>query len=273
MTSGDTLRLQICLMIRFSYPALSGFSRTGEDAAANARLLYDRDRLAYRFHLFEALTVPSLCAQTDPDYVVGVLIGDDLPNWAFKRLRAALAPLPQARIIVRPAGPHYGTIQTAFSELRDRDASHIVTVRLDDDDALCRSYIERLRPLAAMMAAQKGWLPKVIAFNRGFYLDLGDRPDLYDVCERMPLGIGAAMVTPIGQREMIFRRDHRALTQFYTSFLDAELPAFIRTVHQHNDSHPHRTGHHHQLTASQIDTELSANFPFDRAQLLALAGR
>lgn len=264
------MNLQIIGLVRFSYPALSGFIRTGDDAAANAAFLYDRARLKARFEMFERLTLPSIRAQTDGDFTLGVLIGDNLPAWARDRLCAAVAGIRQVRLLARAPGPQYPVLQDAMTVLRDPAATHVAGFRLDDDDALCMTFIERLRPLATMMAGQ-GPAPKVIAFNRGFFLELGSLPDIYEVVERTPLGIGLTMVAPVGHPDVIFRRNHRYLPQFYSTFSDAEVPTFIRTVHVHNDSKATSSGRHGDMQPDQIKRQIARHFPFTVDQLLALS--
>ncbi|MFB2533479.1 glycosyltransferase [Paracoccus sp. p3-h83] len=263
------MNIQIIGMVRFSYPALSGFVRTGADAKANAAFLYDPARLEARFQMFERLTLPSIRAQTDGDFTLGILIGDNLPGWARDRLCTAIAGMRNVRLLARPPGPQYPVLQDAMAALRLPDATHIAGFRLDDDDALSMTFVERLRPLASIMAGQ-GAAPKVIAFNRGFFLELGDMPDIYDVCERSPLGIGLTLVAPVANHDVIFRRNHRYLPQFYTTFSDAEHPSFIRTVHRHNDSSAISTGLRGTWQPEQITRQVARHFPFTVDELLSL---
>lgn len=265
------LKNQIIGLVRFSYPALNGFTRVPPDLAGLAAQLYDPARLARRFHLFESLTLPSLLAQTDPGFQTLFLIGTGLPEPARDRLQSAIAPLAGARIVALEPMPHYPATQQAFAGLRDENASHLTSFRLDDDDALDRGFIARLRASVAALLPLGPGRPLVIGANRGFFLRQSPAGNaLYDVVEKLPLGIGLAMTAPMASAENIFRRNHRLLPQFYSTFTDAETPAFIRSLHPDNDSEPHASGVDHQMTEDQIAAAIAAHFPFTMAQLKSL---
>lgn len=259
-------------LVRFSYRALSGFDKAPGDQAALAARLYDPARLERRFRLFEALTLPSLLAQEDAGFEIILLTGEDLPAAARERLEAAAGRLPRARVVALPPMKHYPATQAAFDQLEPAGGGLLTSFRLDDDDAIDRRFIARLRRwcdgLAAIRAPGR---PLVVGFNRGFFLDIsagGNR--VYDVTERQPLGIGLAMVAQAEGRENIFRRNHRLLPQFYTSFTEAETPAFIRTVHEDNDSGGHVTGVQETMDQQAVAAEIAKRFPFTLEQLLAL---
>ena len=263
---------QIAGLIRFSYPALNGFTRADADPEADRARPFDADRLKERFRLFEALTLPSLAAQTDKDFTLGVLTGKGLPDWAMERLTTGLADLPGARVIALPPMKHYQATQAAFAELTPAPATHLTSFRLDDDDAIDRALIARLRHQAEVLTLLAGRDRIVtIGFNRGFFLELGAGGNrIYDVTEKLPIGIGLAMTAPVDSRENIFRRNHRLLPQFFTGFTDAETPAFIRTVHSGNDSAAHLTGTRDTMAPARIAPEIARAFPFTLEQLLAL---
>jgi hypothetical protein len=263
---------RIAGLIRFSYPGLSGFQRKDDSLAALEARLYARARLERRFHFLEKLALPSLIAQTDRDFETLVLIGTSLPQWALDRLSAALSRLPGGRIVALPPLHHYPATQRAFDSLDDKPATHLTSFRLDDDDAMDRHHIARLRQSAEALASVVDLqTPFVIGHNKGLFLDLtGDRNTLTEVVEKLPLGIGLALTAPVGSRENIFRRNHRLVPQFFTTFTDAQTPAFIRTIHSDNDSSAHPSGVVRTPESAELDRILTAHFPFSNADLMAL---
>lgn len=263
---------QIIGLVRFSYPALSGFTVKPDDMDRLERDLYSPARLEARFHLFERLTIPSLVAQSDGDFTLGVLVGQDLPKWARERLEAALAPLRDARVIALPPLNHYPATQRAFSRLLLDEATHLISFRLDDDDAMDREHVARLRGWSQGLQGLLGTgATFCMGSNRGFFLSLDPAGNaVFDVIEKLPLGIGLAMTSPVETRENIFRRNHRLLPQFYTTFTEAETPAFIRTVHAGNDSAAHVSGQSHLMDAAAIAAAVPRHFPFSVGGLMAL---
>jgi hypothetical protein len=268
----EAFRNQIAGLVRFSYPALDGFARADADPARRLEQLYAPSRLELRFRLFQSLTLPSLLAQSDGDFSLAVLIGDDFPQAAGQRLRAALAPLAQAKVVTLPPMQHFAAARRAYAAVSDTTVTHLTGFRLDDDDAIDRHFIARLRHRAKALAPLLGLSrPVVIGCNRGLVLTLDPNGNkLAEVTEKLPIGIGLAMTAPVGFRGSIFRRNHRLLPQFFSTFTDAEEPAFIRTVHAHNDSQPTSSGQSVLLDTAQASGILASHFPFSHAQLMAL---
>ena len=266
------MRAQVIVVIRFSYVADAGFKISAQGLGAIRKTLYAPDRLARRFRLFEALTLPSLLAQTDDNFTLAVLIGDDFPADARARLARLIAPLRDARIIALPPHNNYKATKLAIEACQRPEATHVISVRLDDDDALGRDCIAAQKHIAPKVAAlDPNDAPAVICFNNGFFLELSEQGNrLFGVIEKLPLGIGMGMIAPVGARPTIFSTDHRRVHTRWNCYTDALTPRFIRTVHRDNDSDALSSGEKPKYSDSDLDHVLAANFPFTRAELLAL---
>jgi len=260
------------VVIRFSYVALAGFaiSNGGEDKVR--ALLYDPERLERRFRLFEALTLPSLLAQTDPEFTTVVLVGRDFPRPFLDRLNRILKPLHDPRVVGLKPMVSYKATRAALDKCARPDASHIISMRLDDDDALGMDTIAETRRLAPLMVQMAGPdRPCVIAFNSGMFLEFGaEQNTLYGVGEKTPLGLGMSMISPISARQSVFSMDHRRVHQRFNTYTDAATPRFIRTVHKDNDSGAYLAGERRDHDDDELSRILDANFPFTLAQLRAL---
>lgn len=257
-------------LVRFSYPALTGFVRQDEDIVQQQAMLHSRDRLEARFRLFEALALPSLKSQSDRDFETLFLVGQDLPDWAMARLASGIADLRGARIVAMEPMQHYPATQRAFGSLADDGCSHLTTFRLDDDDAMDIHHIARLRRMAdSLLPVVDGSRGFCIGHNRGLFLDLSaPQPEWSDVTEKLPLGVGLAMCAPVESRENIFRRNHRLLPMFFTTLTDADTPAFIRTVHDGNDSEAKPSGVVRPIAGDRLTRMLRRGFPFFDAETL-----
>jgi hypothetical protein len=263
-------RNRIVGLVRFSYPALTGFVHHEADPASQVAFLYDPLRLEARFQFFEALTLPSLKAQTDPDFATVILTGKDLPDWAVKRLCKAMRDLPQSHLVQLPPMLHYSATQAAFATVPMTGFSHLTSFRLDDDDALDISHVTRLRQMAESLARTiNPQRPFCIGHNRGLFVDLTrPEPRWSDVTEKYPLGVGLAMCAPVERRENIFRRNHRLLHMFFTTLTEAETPAYIRTVHAGNDSAAQPSGHAREVPRPKLARLMRHHFPFLSNDLL-----
>ena len=256
-------------LVRFSYPARGGFARSFESDEEARAFLYDPERLARRLALWEAMCLPSLEAQTDARFTLLVLTGQALPPAVRERLEAGLAGLPDGRLVALPPKPHYSALKAAFAGVERRGESHVVSFRLDDDDALARDYVARLRRSTHRVLRVSGWdRPVVMAFNRGLYVDLG-KGEIFDAVERTPMSVGTAMAAPAGHKDNVYARNHRLLPEFYDTWQESTTPMWLRTIHRDNDSTPTVAGRSGTLDAGGIDGALR-RFAQDRASLAGL---
>lgn len=257
-------RNQIIGLMRFSFPCKGGFAKDEEDMAVLEARLFDPERLARRFDLFEKLTLPSLKAQSDGDFRMVFLIGKNLPSEWRDRLNDGIADLKGARVVSLPPLAHYLAIRKAYHLATPDAATHVTGFRLDDDDALDIDHIARMRrTVEAMLPAVGMDAPLVTGCNRGFFLERkASGNEIYEVVEKNPIGLGLAMTTPRGVSENIFRRNHRFCSQFYNTFTEANTPAFIRTVHSDNDSDPHASGRIEKSVWEDVAPMLENHFPF-----------
>ena len=267
-----SMRLQVIVVIRFSYVAEAGFRISRKPLGVIRATLYDAARLDRRFALFEALTLPSLLAQTNPDFTLAVLVGEDFPADYRSRLQALLAPLKDARIVALPPYNNYKATKLAIEACRQPAATHLATIRLDDDDAFGRDCIAAQKALCPHVAALgPADAPAVICFNNGLFLELSAQGNrLFGVIEKLPLGIGMAMVAPADARPTIFSTDHRRVHTRWNCYTEALTPRFLRTVHRDNDSDALISGERPDYSEAELDRILAAHFPFTRADLLAL---
>ena len=262
----------LILVIRFSYVASGGFVISGSGEDAVRAKLYDPARLERRFALFEALALPSIIAQTDADFTTVFLIGKDFPRPYRKRLERAIRPLRDPRIVALRPMTSYKSTRTAIDLCARPDASHIISMRLDDDDALGMDCVAETRRLAPLMMQMSGLdRPSVIAFNSGMFLRFqAGGNDLYRVGEKTPLGLGMSMIAPAGRTQTVFSMNHRGVHQRFNTYTDASRPRFIRTVHADNDSIGFLAGERHDEDDAALTRILDDNFPFSLAQLRAL---
>lgn len=267
-----TLALQTIVVIRFSYPALAGFkmAEAGIDAARAA--LYDPARLDRRMALFQALTLPSLLAQTDKNFTTILLVGEDFPDPYRQHVAHMVRHLHDAHVMGMPPLNNFRATRQVMQRRLRADASHLLSVRLDDDDAMsrdCIAELHRLAPLAAQMSGPDD--PVVIAFNKGLFLTLGAEGNaLFGVTEKLPLGIGMAMLTPRAAQPTIFSVDHRLVHTRFNVYTDGTTPRYIRTVHADNDSIGFVSGVRQDMDDAALSALLAAHFPFSLDELRAI---
>lgn len=169
---------------------------------------------------------------------------------------------------------HCRAMQRALKAVRRPECSHLTGFSLDDDDAVDCRYVERLRRVSQnIVAMAPDGTIRCVGFNRGLFLrrkDAGNRS--YEVVKNLPGGIGLAMIAPDGREENIFRHNHRLLPQFFSTYAEAETPAFTRTIHPDNDSRPSAWGQVIRLSGQKLTDSVERHFPFSVAELRGLYG-
>ena len=166
--------MQVIGICRFSYLGHGGFQVEHGDLEERAGFLYDPARMEERFRTFETLTLPSLRAQTDGDFTLLIVTGDNLPAPYSERLHALVADMPQAVIRAHAPGKHRQVMQEAINAVRRFDKDPCLQFRMDDDDAVAKVYVERLREVAHdLRKFSRGHRHIAIDFNQGYLVGLG----------------------------------------------------------------------------------------------------
>ena len=161
--------MQVIGLCRFSYPALGGFQVEHETPEERAAFLYDAARMEERFRTFASLTLPPLRAQTDPDFTLAIVVGEAMPEPLLQRLLDLVGDMPQAVILSRAPGRHREVMREVINAVRDDRPQPSLQFRMDDDDAVSVTFVERLRAAGrdvAPMLARHRYVG--IDFNTGY---------------------------------------------------------------------------------------------------------
>lgn len=229
--------MQVIGLCRFSYPALGGFQVEHETIAEREAFLYDPQRLEERFRMFEALTLPPLRSQSDPDFTFAVVIGTSFPTAQRARLEALLADLPQAVIIERPPKRHRPVMKEILQELRDPHGQPSLQFRMDDDDAVSIRFVERLRETANQLGTVISNNRYVgIDFNQGYVGRIDAKGLRAKPCvETLWTPALAMAVSPHASRG-IMNFSHAKLTRVMPVLSVTGEDMYIRGHNDYNDS-------------------------------------
>ncbi len=144
--------MQVIGLCRFSYPALGGFQVGHDTVEARRAFLYHPARMEERFVTFRSLTLPALRAQTDADFTLAIVVDDAMPRPLLSRLLDLVEDMPQATVIPRAPGRHRQVMREVMSGLREDRPLPSLQFRMDDDDAVAVTFVERLRAAAGDLA-------------------------------------------------------------------------------------------------------------------------
>lgn len=241
-----------------------------EEAAAMERVaatLYDDARLDFRFRTFEALTLPSIAAQTDPDFVFVVLTSAAMPVHWRARLTQICAAVPQVRLIISDAPDVGSAIVPLLAELRGD--GRLVQFRLDDDDCLSTSYISHLRRASHAMRDYFAFsfsLPKALIVTK--YADEAAR----SLEMARPFHSAGVAVRPRHADQTVFSFGHLALARRFPALTDYGPHGSLQIKGEGHDSRKVVPGRDIiEITDEQFAKALRNNFAFvDPAQLESL---
>lgn len=228
--------MQVIGLCRFSYPAEGGFQVEHDDIAAREAYLFAPARLEERFRHFEAICLPGLKAQSDPEFTFLVLVGTSLPAEARARLEALLADFPQARIVARPPGPHRAVCQEVINAARDM-ALPCLQFRHDDDDAVAVDFVATLREAARDVSSLRA-KHRLVGFdwNRGYIA----RPDAQGICAEETVtpywGVAEAMAVAPGVKQSTMNFGHNKIMRFMPTVTFTDRAMYVRGHNDHNDS-------------------------------------
>jgi Putative rhamnosyl transferase len=102
--------------------------------------------LERRFMLFEDFCLPSLKAQTDQDFTWLVLFSDRTPEPWRERIAAIQRDFPAFVPVFTRDGEEQPTrFRTELAQRLGPSATHVITARIDNDDAFHREMVARTR--------------------------------------------------------------------------------------------------------------------------------
>jgi len=263
---------QVIGVCRFSWPALGGFKVEHQTPEQRAAYLYAPARLDERFRLFEAFTLPSIRAQTDPDFTFLIVIGPDLPAERLAQLRALVADVPQAVIHVQPPGWHRPALKEAVNAHRRRGVWSI-QFRHDDDDAVNLRFVARLRQTFAMhYALFHGQRHGVIDFSRGWNARADAQGILAESTQHLFLGVGNAMAIRPDVALSVMSFGHHDAWMHMPAIIRTDPDMWVRGINDHNDSGD-PLGRRLERLDPAGEARFEAAFGINAARVRAIFGR
>ncbi len=229
--------MRIIGVCRFSYPALGGFKRMHATVAEREAYLYDAKRMALRFAHFETLALPSVRAQTDPDFTFLIVIGQNMPEPWLTKLRDLCASVPQIKIVKCGPLKHRLALQLAIQNELGKDRPESLQFRLDDDDAMGVDFVELARGVARRSARLRRREPRIaIEFNTGYSATLSKDGIIAEDVISAFWACGLGVYFSEGDDKTIMNFGHHKLHHIMPSIIHPRPPMYIRAKHTDNDS-------------------------------------
>lgn len=216
---------------RFSYFGLTDTGRavgTLEDAE---RLLWNPARMAVRMHLFQQILLPSIRHQSDGAFDFVIITSNAMPAPYRERLQDLTADVPAIRILATSGTDLGGVLRPIVAEASLGHTAPAIHFRMDDDDALCTTYIERLRGAAGRV--DPGGM---ISFSGGVLGFLDGEVARHCAHVHPYVAIGLAVVNEPESRMHPYRMRHGKHANVVPSYMDPTFTAFHYTLHSTNNT-------------------------------------
>lgn len=233
-------KLQVLGLCRWSYPSQTGaFNNTGESLEALQSELYAAGRMAVRLFFLEHLVLPSLRAQSDPDFTLVLMMGETLPEPWRLRVLELVQDVPQVKPVFLPEGQNHMAACTALMRAhRDENADVVVEFRLDDDDAVASDFVAQLRGLYRQLRPiYKANKRVAVDFCRGFLFRCEDDGGVnYLPVEARLWTPALALYLPPDHPRSLLNYPHMRTWRSMPVLSLNKKPMFVRGAHGGNDS-------------------------------------
>jgi hypothetical protein len=233
---------------------------------AKRRFLFAESRMSQRMAFFEAVTLPSLAHQADRGFTHAVFHSPDLPEPWLSRLHG----LAEANgLVLLPVGPTDSIGAAARdhieADLAEHPADRIVTLRLDDDDALCRDFVALVRHYAALSDGEL-----VISFPAGYNIvfPASGHPRVtpeFSLFNAFGLALVAPAAAPV--RTIWDCGKHKKIAQSFRTLILPDTRAYVCTSHVHNDSNRFSDKLRNRDSLPDISPTLREQFGLDLSRL------
>ena len=227
---------QVIGLCRFSYPALGGFKNEHDSPEERAKFLYAPERLDERFRLFEMFTLPSIRTQTNDDFTLLIVIGEDFPPERRAQLEALTADIPQIVIQAHPPGRHREVMSRAINSVREK-GKYSIQFRLDDDDAMGVGFVHKVRRMLDQhFPLFEGSRHVCLDFTRGWNATGTPEGIMAEQTKALFLGVAFAIVFRPDIDLTVMNFTHGEVWQHMPTITRTDPDMWVRGVNDHNDS-------------------------------------
>lgn len=267
--------VQVQGLCRWSYPSEPGAFQKETDGAEIEVLrakLYAPERLELRLFYLENVMLPALRAQTDTDFTLVFLMGDQLPENIKTRVLRLIADVPQIQPVFESEGqPHQEVCRKVMMARRNTKGRVVAEFRLDDDDAVAVDFIQETRAhFAKIRRIWRNGGKFAVDFNKGFILNsTPEGLDLVPVIARYWTP-GLVLYLRPHQNHSLLDFAHAHMWKRFPTLTHPRRPMYIRGAHGGNDSSVAVQPHNAELIAEgwgNASRQMRKRFAIDLPQL------
>ncbi|MBE1286088.1 MAG: hypothetical protein GJ676_22435 [Rhodobacteraceae bacterium] len=268
--------MQVLGLCRFSYLGHGGFKVEHDSLEHRRAFLYGSQRMDERLRLFEAITLPSIVGQTDPDFTFLVVIGEDFPKKYRDELSRLVADIPQVRIVGYPPGRHRTVMATAMRDARVPSEEPWLQFRLDDDDAMGCRFVEKFRETALDVKPMWSKHRRIaVDFNKGYVFTAGKQGVAVHPYKYQYSAIALGMIVQPESNDTIMNHGHHKLWSEMPTITFTEDDMMMRGHNEYNDSRMKTGGKRFDYKPLDVEQEayFKKTFNIDNAKVREVFSR
>lgn len=232
--------MEIVFETRFAFFGKSGWRA---DTSKKPKLLFEDSRMKTRFHYFEHITLPSLKAQTDPDFRQIVLSSLRMPEKWQKQLNEMCYDIlgeKRCKVHFNGWGLAGRVFRRQMAEIYEDDETQLAAqVVLDDDDAVSKDFVEicRRESVNAAHHFKSAQDYSYLSFPKGYSMSIA-KNKLSFVDRNAPFtNLGLTLIAPANTEQNPFLTSHKMIGERHPYRMISDTPpSYIRAVHAENDS-------------------------------------
>lgn len=239
--------------------------------------IYDQAWFDYRLALFQAITIPSMTHQTSQDFTWLIVTDTNMPTQARDTVNKATAHLTNTHILdVEFKTDFRPTIATWATQHANTD--HILTSRLDDDDALHTHAFERIHTEAEHFLTTSPHPYAVFSLNIGTMWIPANRRGYTRYHDSHSLGL--SLMEPTDNITTVHSKPHREIKHQLTPRgahirgIDGDQRWWLYAAHTMADSDTGDGARHKKITEHKygyhVDDQQLESFGLDPHTITAL---
>lgn len=261
--------LQVLGLMRWSYPSdPAAFDQEASTLEAIRAELYAEARLEERMFYLETMILPCLAAQTDKNFKVVMLMGNELPERWRVRVLEAVSLVPQVVPVFEEEGQKHRLVcRAVMMEHRNSRAAAVAEFRMDDDDALSLDFVAEVRRYYRRhrgLVDARGRM--ALDFTQGFAMDFrGDAVTIHPIYAQLWVAAMALIYPPTHPRSLI-DYPHKGVWKAMPTISIPGGPSWLRGVHGTNDSgigDTHFSPHAWEFDLAEAEEMLLERFGID----------
>lgn len=217
--------------------------------------LYGPERMERRFHFFEKLCLPSLADQSDKDFVTVILTSRIMPKQYIHRLEALASSLQGVKLVHARGQNIHAELRSVIKQLLHGRSGRWIGFRVDDDDALARTFIETLKEMSNGVSTKT-----ILSLSRGAHL-LALEGKGYIAPRNMPFqGAGWAICQAADDYRNPFRYAHQNAAKRFPYIVNDSKISHIYCVHDYADTAERKVKRLHKMHARAQEMKLCSQF-------------